>query len=362
MHVKRGLSAFVCTLFIASVPLHLPLSAPAQTPEQKIKQSSAATEGAIERGVRLYNQGEMKGATKEFRAAVKREKDNPTAWRYLGQTLIWRGEIKEARKALDESLRLRPDFADAHASLAYLLMVSGKPREAEAEAKRAMEIDARQVDARYVVGMLRLREGAWLKALEEADAILKVNERAAAAYSLKVQALIGLYERGNAILSDDRRGVYDFDSKTVEEVRAAQPLRLKEAADSLEKYLQLSPKADDADELREEVEALRFYSETNPARRAYTASELAQRAVIVFKPEPGFTEEARRASITGVIRLRAVLAADGQVRHILVLKRLSHGLTEKAVAAARKIKFKPATIDGQPVSQYIVLEYNFNIY
>jgi TonB family protein len=124
----------------------------------------------------------------------------------------------------------------------------------------------------------------------------------------------------------------------------------------------LSPKADDADELREEVEALRFYSETNPARRAYTASELAQRAVIVFKPEPGFTEEARRASITGVIRLRAVLAADGQVRHILVLKRLSHGLTEKAVAAARKIKFKPATIDGQPVSQYIVLEYNFNIY
>jgi TonB family protein len=353
------LIAFALALVSAPTP------ALAQRPEAQkptATQSASAADTEIERGRRLYEQGDMKGAAKEFRAAVKRRKDDPVAWLYLGQTLIWRGEMKEARKALDASLRLKPDSADAHASVAYLLMLSGKPREAEAEAKRALEFNAKQIDARFVVGTLRLHEGAWLKALEEADAILKVNEHAASAYSLRTQALIGLYERGNTILSDARRGVYNFNSQTVEEVRAAQPLRLKEAADSLEKYLQLSPNAADAAELREQVEALRFYAETDPARRAYATSEVTQRAVINFKPEPSFTEEARNANVTGVVRLRAVLASDGQVRHIVVLKGLSYGLTERAMAAARKIKFTPATVNGNPVSQYVVLEYNFNIY
>jgi outer membrane biosynthesis protein TonB len=37
-------------------------------------------------------------------------------------------------------------------------------------------------------------------------------------------------------------------------------------------------------------------------------------------------------------------------------------LTEKAIAAARRIQFSPAMKDGRAVSQYIRVEYNFNIY
>jgi TonB family protein len=149
-------------------------------------------------------------------------------------------------------------------------------------------------------------------------------------------------------------------------VRAAQPRRLKEAAENMEKYLQLNPNAADAAALREQMETLLFYAraadETDPARKVYSASDNVARAVIMLKPEPGYTEEARRANISGVVRLRAVLAFNGQVEHILVLRRLSHGLTEKAVEAARRIKFQPATVNGLPVSQYIVLEYNFNVF
>ena len=330
------------------------------------RQTPPAGDPNVERGVQLYNQRDLKGAIKQFRAALKTRKDDPVVWSYLGQALTLHGDLKEARKALDTSLRLKPDHADAHAGLAFLLMVSEKPREAEAEARRALELDGKQVDAHYVIAQLRLREGAWLKAIEEADAIIKTNDKAAVAYSLKSQALLGLYERGNTILADERRGVYDFNNQTVEEVRAAQPLRLKEAADNLEKYVQLSPKAPDAASLREQMETLLFYAhaaaETDPARKVYSSSDNVARAVITYKPEPGFTEEARRANISGVVRLRAVLAFSGQVEHILVLKRLSHGLTERAVEAARRIKFKPATVNSLPVSQYVVLEYNFNIY
>ena len=94
----------------------------------------------------------------------------------------------------------------------------------------------------------------------------------------------------------------------------------------------------------------------------YPTSEVTTRATITFKPEPGFTGKARSNNVSGVVRLRAVLGSDGTVRNISVIKGLPDGLTEKAVAAARKIKFKPATIDGRPVSQFVVLEYNFNIY
>ncbi|HEV3470169.1 MAG TPA: energy transducer TonB [Pyrinomonadaceae bacterium] len=96
--------------------------------------------------------------------------------------------------------------------------------------------------------------------------------------------------------------------------------------------------------------------------RPFEPREVSQRARIVSKPEPGFTEEARRENVTGTVRLRAVLSASGAVTNISVLKGLPAGLTEKAIAAARNIKFQPAQKDGRAVSQWVTLEYNFNIY
>ena len=56
------------------------------------------------------------------------------------------------------------------------------------------------------------------------------------------------------------------------------------------------------------------------------------------------------------------LASDGTVKHVLVIMPLGHGLSEQAVKAARAIKFTPATINGTPVSQYVILEYNFSVF
>jgi hypothetical protein len=50
------------------------------------------------------------------------------------------------------------------------------------------------------------------------------------------------------------------------------------------------------------------------------------------------------------------------VSGVSVIKGLPDGLTEKAISAAKQIRFSPAQKDGRTVSQYIVLEYNFNIY
>lgn len=94
----------------------------------------------------------------------------------------------------------------------------------------------------------------------------------------------------------------------------------------------------------------------------FASKDLTQKALIVYKPEPGFTEAARRSNTTGVVRLRVVLGSAGEVRDVSVLKWLPNGLTEKSIEAAHRMLFFPALKDGRPASQWVVLEYNFNIY
>ncbi|HEV2862054.1 MAG TPA: energy transducer TonB [Pyrinomonadaceae bacterium] len=96
--------------------------------------------------------------------------------------------------------------------------------------------------------------------------------------------------------------------------------------------------------------------------RTFRQSEVVKKALITAKPEPAFTEQARKFTVTGVVRLRVVLSKTGEVSNVSVIKGLPHGLTSKAVLAARAIKFEPAQKDGRAVSQYVTIEYNFNIY
>ena len=96
--------------------------------------------------------------------------------------------------------------------------------------------------------------------------------------------------------------------------------------------------------------------------KVYSSNAVTSKARILSRPEPQYTEEARRNQVTGTVVLRAVFSASGAVTNIKAVKGLPDGLTEKAISAARQIKFVPAQKDGRAVSQYIQIEYNFNLY
>ena len=85
-------------------------------------------------------------------------------------------------------------------------------------------------------------------------------------------------------------------------------------------------------------------------------------ARVLLKPEPQYTEEARKGGITGTVILSVVFSRDGQVTNIRAVQTLCCGLTEKAMAAAKLIRFEPATRNGRAVSSYMQLVYNFNLY
>lgn len=85
------------------------------------------------------------------------------------------------------------------------------------------------------------------------------------------------------------------------------------------------------------------------------------RAAIIAKPKPSYTKDARRFGVQGYVILRVALSANGKISRVRVVRGLPAGLTENAIRAACKIEFRPALKDGQPVSQWVNVEYVFRL-
>jgi TonB family protein len=86
------------------------------------------------------------------------------------------------------------------------------------------------------------------------------------------------------------------------------------------------------------------------------------RPTILYKEKAQYTEEAKRNGLEGIVTLDVVFAADGKMTDIQAFSGLPDGLTENSIEAAKKIRFKPATRDGEPVSVHGKLEFNFKLY
>ncbi|MGH9937346.1 MAG: TonB family protein [Blastocatellia bacterium] len=87
----------------------------------------------------------------------------------------------------------------------------------------------------------------------------------------------------------------------------------------------------------------------------------SRRPTILYREKAQYTQEARDNNVEGVVALSVVFGADSQIKNIVVVRGLPHGLTEKAIEAAKKIRFEPAMKDGQPVNVRSMLEYTFRL-
>jgi TonB family protein len=70
---------------------------------------------------------------------------------------------------------------------------------------------------------------------------------------------------------------------------------------------------------------------------------------ILDKPIPVYSTEARTLRVEGDVLLEVVFLASSQVQVTRVVSGLGHGLDEAAIQAAKRIHFKPAKRDGQPI-------------
>jgi TonB family protein len=83
---------------------------------------------------------------------------------------------------------------------------------------------------------------------------------------------------------------------------------------------------------------------------------------ILSKRRANYTDEARQNNLQGNVVLRVTFLASGRVGSISSVSGLPYGLTEQAIAAAREIKFNPATRNGIPYTKQMIVQYGFTIY
>ncbi|HWB86287.1 MAG TPA: energy transducer TonB [Bryobacteraceae bacterium] len=82
---------------------------------------------------------------------------------------------------------------------------------------------------------------------------------------------------------------------------------------------------------------------------------------LVYKVEPEYSEEARKAKYQGTVVLYVEVDPAGHAINMRVLRSLGLGLDEKAMEAVKKWKFKPGYLNGKPVTVAATIEVNFRL-
>ncbi|HEU4594967.1 MAG TPA: TonB family protein [Pyrinomonadaceae bacterium] len=252
-------------------------------------------------------------------------------------------KAQSGRRGEQPTLRLQSD----EVARGRKLLEEGDAEGAIKVLREAADRDREDDVARHFLGVALARAGRRDEALKAFQSALELRSRAF-----------------NLEFNEQRQADKEWSPGDSSRFRSRFAAKTGALVETVEAFVALGP--EDVESLREWLATLRLYAQTaaDPKfeTQPFRLSQLMTKAQIIRKPEPRYTERARRGRISGLVRLRALLGADGTVKGISIIKGLGGGLSESAAAAALGIKFTPATVDGRPVSQYVVLEYNFYVY
>ena len=83
---------------------------------------------------------------------------------------------------------------------------------------------------------------------------------------------------------------------------------------------------------------------------------------LVYSVEPEFSDEARRAKMSGDVDVYLWVDQHGNPTHVRVAHGIGMGLDERAVEAVKQYRFKPAMENGKPVAVEMYVVVNFQIF
>ncbi len=84
-------------------------------------------------------------------------------------------------------------------------------------------------------------------------------------------------------------------------------------------------------------------------------------AALLWKVEPEYTDEARKARVSGMVAIIAEIGPDGRARNLRVTSSLGLGLDERAIEAVQRWKFRPGYRDGVAVPTSALIQVMFHL-
>jgi TonB family protein len=88
---------------------------------------------------------------------------------------------------------------------------------------------------------------------------------------------------------------------------------------------------------------------------------IIRRPRLLNRVYPRYTEEARRNKVSGQVKMEILIGEDGVVREAKIIEGLPDGLNDKAIRAAHKMRFSPATRNGVPIEVWVGISMVFSL-
>jgi Tfp pilus assembly protein PilF len=182
---------------------------------------------SYKKGMEFVRSGDTKKAVEQFSNALATYPRFPEALYELGQQYMKLMQWEKARGTFEELIKLKPNESDPHANLGIALFNLKKPEDAEKELRESIKLNGKVATSHYYLGLTLVALKRYADAQAEFEAtVVNGGENLPQAHKY----LGGLYMSAH---------------------------KNKEAADELEKYLKLDPKAADAERIRGTIKELR---------------------------------------------------------------------------------------------------------
>jgi TonB family protein len=87
----------------------------------------------------------------------------------------------------------------------------------------------------------------------------------------------------------------------------------------------------------------------------------SKQAEVIYRVEPEFSEEARKARFQGIVVLMIEVGTDGRAHNLKVVQTAGLGLDEKAIEAVQKWRFRPAQRGSTLLVSTALIEVHFHL-
>jgi TonB family protein len=95
--------------------------------------------------------------------------------------------------------------------------------------------------------------------------------------------------------------------------------------------------------------------------RSLAPGDIVTPPQVVDRPFPKYPPSALKQQITGTVLLKVLVDETGRVSDIKVVRSSHPLLADAAVEATRRWRYKPATLNGQPVAGWIEATHDFTL-
>lgn len=284
--------------------------------------------------------------------------------------LVQTQRLDEAVSMFGRAVTMKPDWAQAFAARARALFQSKRYTEATADCDAAIRLDPTHAEWYDLRGLAYSYSGQHARALEDYNRAIDMNSNIAAYYNNRGWAYRELGQPEKAIADLTTTIQMSPGYALGYENRAIAFAQLKDWPRAIADYtaaIQLNPTSQNYQKRAEAKIAIG--DQTGAEQDQRKVAELAVYRVgggvsapaVLYKVDPAYTEQARKAKISGTVVLQLVVDASGTARDIKVIRGLGLGLAEKAIEAVNRWKFRPGYKNGQAVSVQATIEVNFRL-